>query len=160
MLCQVAKIAGEEWKNMTDKQKAPYEEVYFVLDFSRPLNLRYMLQPLNLLYWFLLKCSDGKEEQREVCTRNGGIQADEGRGIYEFKERRGRVVETSETGSNATLKEEGENRKHYQGFRFSKLFDQYLFSPALFTVTYCLGQLFFFWAENQSESPEKEATDC
>jgi hypothetical protein len=25
---EVAKIAGEEWKNMTEKQKRPYEEVY------------------------------------------------------------------------------------------------------------------------------------
>jgi hypothetical protein len=24
----VAKIAGEEWKNMTEKQRGPYEEVY------------------------------------------------------------------------------------------------------------------------------------
>ena len=24
---EVAKINGEEWKNMTEKQKAPYEEV-------------------------------------------------------------------------------------------------------------------------------------
>jgi upstream-binding transcription factor len=25
---EVAKIAGEEWKNMTEKQRGPYEEVY------------------------------------------------------------------------------------------------------------------------------------
>lgn len=25
---QISKIAGEEWKNMTGEQKAPYEEVY------------------------------------------------------------------------------------------------------------------------------------
>ena len=25
---EVAKIAGEEWKNMTEKQKRPYEKVY------------------------------------------------------------------------------------------------------------------------------------
>lgn len=26
-LPQISKIAGEEWKNMTEEQKAPYEEV-------------------------------------------------------------------------------------------------------------------------------------
>lgn len=26
---EVGKITGEEWKNMTEKEKAPYEEVHF-----------------------------------------------------------------------------------------------------------------------------------
>ena len=30
-ILKVAKITGEEWKNMTDVQKAPYEEVSFWL---------------------------------------------------------------------------------------------------------------------------------
>lgn len=31
---EVAKITGEEWKNMTDEQKGPYEEVYFISNIS------------------------------------------------------------------------------------------------------------------------------
>lgn len=28
---EVGKITGEEWKNMSQKEKAPYEEVHFFL---------------------------------------------------------------------------------------------------------------------------------
>lgn len=82
---EVAKITGEEWKNMTEEQKGPYEEVYFflyLLYFAKATTnhkLKVYKQFFNFLHFFVcLEHADGKEEQGEVFARDGSLQTEEG----------------------------------------------------------------------------------
>ncbi|GMP50623.1 hypothetical protein CsSME_00017166 [Camellia sinensis var. sinensis] len=83
---EVGEIIGEEWNNMTKKQKKPYEKVQLTFFFSLSLSLSLSLCNSNFIFWELANC---KAKQGKVFGRNGGLQAEEGGRVCQSQKRRG-----------------------------------------------------------------------
>lgn len=69
----MAKITGEEWKIMTEKQKAPYEEVIFIPHLGKMKSPCVNVSYFRKLEMFPSIYADGDEEKGAISARNGSL---------------------------------------------------------------------------------------